>query len=182
MLLATVRGMTRVTPLVLCVLCSELLVAQVPPSGDTYVSSSSAKANFGPAISLVVAPLTNSYVQFNLSGVPAGASIEKASLRLYVDAVGAKGSFDVYELNTAWDENPLKPGPASHVEPRGLSVQAAQQGISGAQGLPGLPGAAGANGSAGPQNDGIEKPKGSADISKINSLAPSGANSLQAQA
>ncbi len=93
--------------LVLCALFTVPVLAQVPPSGDTYVSSSYAKTNFGSGISLVVGTGTNSYVQFNLSGIPAGASINKASLRLFVDAVGTKGSFDVYEINSAWNENSL---------------------------------------------------------------------------
>ena len=109
MLDATVCRTTRLAiwTLVLCILFTVPVLAQVPPSGDTYVSSSFAKTNFGSGISLVVAPGTNSFVQFNLSGIPAGASINKASLRLFVDAVGAKGSFDVYELNSAWNENSL---------------------------------------------------------------------------
>ena len=109
MLIATVCRTTRlaVWPLLLCALFILPVHAQVPPSGDTYVSSSFAKINFGSGISLVVAPGTSSYVQFNLSGIPAGTSIDKASLRLFVDAIGAKGSFDVYELNSAWNENSL---------------------------------------------------------------------------
>src|SRR5215472_13088853 len=83
------------------------LVAQAPPSQDTFVSSITPKVNYGPGINLVVGPGTTSYVQFNLSGIPAGATISKASLRLYVDAVATKGSFDVYQLNSGWSENTL---------------------------------------------------------------------------
>jgi hypothetical protein len=82
-------------------------VAQAPPSQDTFVTNVFPKTNYGAAISLVVGQGTTSYVQFNLSGIPAGATIDKATLRLYVDAVGAKGSFDVYQLNSAWSENTL---------------------------------------------------------------------------
>jgi hypothetical protein len=122
MLLATVCRTTRLAiwPFVLCILFTVPVLAQVPPSGDTYVSSSFAKTNFGSGISLVVAPGTNSYVQFNLSGIPAGASINKASLRLFVDAIGAKGSFDVYELNSAWNENSL----TYNTPPPGLGISA----------------------------------------------------------
>jgi hypothetical protein len=49
------------------------LLAQAPPSGDTLVSSSYPNNNFGFVNSLAVAPGNTSYVQFNLSGVPAGA-------------------------------------------------------------------------------------------------------------
>ena len=71
------------------------LLAQAPPSADTFVSSSTPKINYGPAIALVVGSGTTSYVQFNLAGIPAGASISKATLRLYVDAVAKAGKLDV---------------------------------------------------------------------------------------
>src|SRR5215469_14718090 len=90
-----------------CILLPVSLVAQAPPSQDTFVTNVFPKTNYGAAISLVVGQGTTSYVQFNLSGIPAGATIDKATLRLYVDAVGAKGSFDVYQLNSAWNENTL---------------------------------------------------------------------------
>src|SRR5277367_3671521 len=83
------------------------LVAQAPPSGDTFVSSATPKLNYGPSIILAVASGTNSYVKFNLSAIPAGASISKATLRLYVDAVEKNGTFDVYQLNGSWSEGTL---------------------------------------------------------------------------
>jgi hypothetical protein len=64
------------------------VLAQAPPSGDTFASSATPKLNYGSSIILAVAPGTNSYVKFNLAGIPAGASISKATLRLYVDAAG----------------------------------------------------------------------------------------------
>jgi hypothetical protein len=92
---------------VLLALMSLPLLAQAPPSGDTFVSSSYAKTNFGSSIALVVQPGATTFIQFNLSGVPAGASVSKATLRLYVDAVAKSGSFDVYQLNNSWNENTL---------------------------------------------------------------------------
>jgi Collagen triple helix repeat (20 copies) len=96
------------------------LLAQAPPSADTFVSSSTPKINYGSTIALAVGPGTTTYVRFNLAGIPAGASISKATLRLYVDAVGKPGNFDVYQLNSGWAENTLTyntPPP-----PLGLSV------------------------------------------------------------
>jgi hypothetical protein len=93
--------------LLFCTLLSTILVAQAPPSQDTFVSSATPKINYGPSIALVVSPGSTSYIQFNLSGIPAGATVSKATLRLYVDAVATKGSFDVYRLNSAWSENAL---------------------------------------------------------------------------
>ena len=83
------------------------LLAQAPPSADTFVSSAAPNVNYGPGISLLVGPGTTSYIRFNLSGIPAGATVSKASLRLYVDAVATGGAFDVYNLSGAWHENSL---------------------------------------------------------------------------
>jgi len=92
--------------LLLCGLFALPLAAQSsPPSGDTFVSSAFAKTNFGSSISLVVQPGATTFIQFNLSGVPAGATVSNATLRLYVDAVSKSGTFDVYQLNTTWNEN-----------------------------------------------------------------------------
>jgi len=82
-------------------------VAQAPPSADTFVSSTTPKVNYGPSITLIVGPGTTSYIQFNLSSIPSNATVGKATLRLYVDAVAKAGSFDVYELNSSWNENGL---------------------------------------------------------------------------
>jgi hypothetical protein len=82
-------------------------VAQAPPSADTFVSSATPNINYGPSVALAVGPGTTTYVQFNLSGIPANATISNATLRLYIDAVAKAGSFDVYELNNAWSESKL---------------------------------------------------------------------------
>ncbi len=83
------------------------LRAQAPPSADSFVSSATPKINYGSSISLVVGPRTNAFMQFNLSGIPTGSTISKATLRLYVDAVVNSGSFDVYQINNAWNERTL---------------------------------------------------------------------------
>jgi hypothetical protein len=49
----------------------------------------------------------STFIQFNLSGTPLNATVSKASLRLYVDAVTSAGAFDVYELDTPWTEGAL---------------------------------------------------------------------------
>lgn len=97
------------------ILLSIALLAQAPPRQDTFVSSATPMVNYGRGISLLVGAGTTSYIQFNLSGIPSGAVVGKASLRLYVDAVGGKGSFDVYQVNSPWSENALTyntPAPA----------------------------------------------------------------------
>ena len=100
-------GRRSFSVLLWCLLLALRLLAQSPPSGDTYVSSNFAKTKFGSGITLIVGPGTTTYVQFNLSGIPSSSTISKASLRLYVDAVVKNGSFDVYQLNSSWNENTL---------------------------------------------------------------------------
>src|SRR5450631_3229847 len=86
------------------------LAQQAPPSADTFVSSSLPSTNYGSNIILVVASGNNTYMKFNLSGVPAGPSVSKATLRLFVDAVVSGGQFDVYNLPStpSWSESTLK--------------------------------------------------------------------------
>jgi hypothetical protein len=92
----------------LLVLISGCLFGQAtPPSADTFVSSLTPRANYGPSIILVVQQGANSYLQFNLSALPVGAHVSKATLRLFVDGVLRPGSFDVYQLNSPWNENTL---------------------------------------------------------------------------
>lgn len=91
-------------------LSSVALAQSAPPSADTYSNAgkNSTGFNYGTATLLVVQTNgSNSYLQFNLSTVPAGATINKATLRLFVDAMVTPGSFDVYQLNTGWFESTL---------------------------------------------------------------------------
>ncbi len=88
-------------------LLSIAMAAQAPPSADTYVARISPSTNYGSAPILAVQEGTTSYVQFDLSALPEGASVVKATLRLYVDSVFAPGSFDVYQVNDKWDEGTL---------------------------------------------------------------------------
>jgi len=81
------------------------LFAQAPPGADTFVTSTYPKTNFGPSITLAVGQGTTGLLQFNLSGIPASATVTKASLRLYVDAVATSGKFDVYNITSNWSEN-----------------------------------------------------------------------------
>jgi Collagen triple helix repeat (20 copies) len=83
------------------------LFAQAPPSADTFVSSAFSKTNFGSVGAMNVGPGSTSYVQFNLSGIPSGATVTKATLRLYVDLVISNGTFDVYQVNKSWSEGAL---------------------------------------------------------------------------
>ena len=81
--------------------------AQAPPSADTFVSSSAPAKNFGSQPLLAVQSGTSSYVRFNLSGLPTAATVARATVRLFVDAVSQAGSFDIYEIDQPWSENSL---------------------------------------------------------------------------
>jgi hypothetical protein len=105
-------GFVRILPYVfaIAVLSRSVLGQQSPPSGDTFVSSGTPNVNYGSSIILVVGPGSTTYMKFNLAGVPAGATVSQATLRLYVDAVVSGGQFDAYNLaaTQAWSEGTLK--------------------------------------------------------------------------
>src|SRR5208283_3687036 len=94
---------------VLILLCSLSALAQsAPPNADTDTSHTAPTTNYGGAVSLVLQPGSNhAYIRFDLSTLPPNASINKATLLLFVNAVITDGSFDVYQVNTAWSENTL---------------------------------------------------------------------------
>jgi N-acetylneuraminic acid mutarotase len=98
---------TSLWSLLWLVLVSPSLLAQAPPSADTFVSSAYAKTNFGSVGTMNVGAGSTGYVQFNLSGIPTGATVTKATLRLYVDLVISNGTFDVYQVNKSWSESAL---------------------------------------------------------------------------
>jgi len=83
------------------------LMAQAPPSADAYVTNLQPRANFGSSPLLPVQARTTSYVKLNLGAIPSNATITKATLRLYVNAVAEPGSFDVYQVEDTWSENTL---------------------------------------------------------------------------
>ena len=83
------------------------MLAQAPPSADSYVAKITPSTNYGSAPILAVQEGTTTYIQFDLSALPESPSIGKATLRLYVDNVLAPGSFDVYQLNEKWDEKTI---------------------------------------------------------------------------
>ena len=88
-------------------LLSVTVLAQAPPSADTFSYSGSPNFNYGAYPILAVQHGSNTYLKFNLSTLPSGPSVTKATLRLYVDAVGGNGSFDVFQLNSSWSEGTL---------------------------------------------------------------------------
>ena len=93
-----------------------------PPNADAYTSSTAPTTNYGADPSLFVqkgSVTSASYVRFDLSTLPAGASVSKATLRLYVNQVVTPGKFDVYRLNHGWVESALT---YTNAPPRGASA------------------------------------------------------------
>lgn len=83
------------------------MAQNAPPTADTFSLASKPAANFGAWPALAVTAQSSTFIKFNLSGLPSNANVQKAALRLYVDAVATPGSFDVYEINTPWGEGSL---------------------------------------------------------------------------
>ena len=82
--------------------------AQVTPSDDTYTLTTSPATNYGTNGGLQVqSGKATVFVRFDLSSIPPGytsADIAKATLKLYVNSVGASGSFNVDYVVGSWSE------------------------------------------------------------------------------
>jgi len=92
---------------VICFESYALFAQATPPSGDTFDQKSNPTKTNGASTMLAVQTGSTSYIQFNLATLRANASVCKATLRLFVDAYVASGSFDVYQVNNSWNENTL---------------------------------------------------------------------------
>jgi hypothetical protein len=101
------RGTLRLPVILALFLAIRVFAQSAPPTGDTYSNSAKPTTNYGSATILAVNTGSKAYIKINLSTLPAGASVNKATLRLYVDAVVTGGSFDVYQLNASWTESGL---------------------------------------------------------------------------
>ena len=98
---------------------SVALYGQITPSDDAYINTNgSARAhNYGGGYTLAVAnsglrggAFQTAFIAFDLSSIPAGyagANINKATLKLYVDSVTTAGSFNVDFVNGSWTESSL---------------------------------------------------------------------------
>lgn len=100
--------------LVACIFASGVAWGQSTPSQDSYTNSADSNTNYGTATTLNVASTTTAtqtaYIQFDLSAVPSsytGANVAKATLKLYVNTVGAAGSFNLDFVNGNWAEKAI---------------------------------------------------------------------------
>ena len=110
-------------------LCLLRVVARCQSSvtDDTYILSGSA-TNHGTATTLIVKSSTgtgsnaaeSAFIRFDLSALPTGfaaASVQKATLKLFVDTVTTAGSIDVCQLAStpAWTESGLNGSNAANI-------------------------------------------------------------------
>ena len=89
-----------------------LSAVDAPVVGDAYVASASPGTNFGSATSLIIAPGNAGLVQFDLSAVPAGATVAKAYLRVFVNKITTGGGLDVAVVTSSWSESTVTFGTA----------------------------------------------------------------------
>ena len=110
--------------LTLTLLACTAAYGQLTPVGDSYTNTAAATTNYGAKTLLDVESTQTSFIQFNLSSIPAGytsADITQATLKLYVNAVTTAGSFNVDYVNGAWTESTLE---ASNAPALGTTIAA----------------------------------------------------------
>ncbi|MGB7556540.1 MAG: DNRLRE domain-containing protein [Candidatus Korobacteraceae bacterium] len=94
-----------------CLVAGTLAFAQAPPLADVLTYSPTPNQNYGTYTSLFVqkggGAISASYIKFNIATLPPGATVTKATLRLFVNQVSAPGNFDAYQLNSSWTESGL---------------------------------------------------------------------------
>jgi hypothetical protein len=94
----------------LTLLACRAAYGQLTPLGDSYTNTAAPTTNYGAKTVLDVESSQTTYIQFNLSSIPSGytsADITQATLKLYVNAVTAAGSFNVDYVNGAWSESTI---------------------------------------------------------------------------
>ena len=84
--------------------------AQGVLTGDAYTTSTKPKVNFGSDSALVVGIGEDTYLNFSLASLGAGvtgSNVSNATLIVYVDAVSAAGTMDVYRITQPWSEGTI---------------------------------------------------------------------------
>ncbi|MGA8538535.1 MAG: DNRLRE domain-containing protein, partial [Terriglobales bacterium] len=88
----------------------EAFGADATLTGDAYISSGRSTGNFGAQTNLYVGNGNTSFLQFDLSTLPAGATsgqIARATLRLNVNRVNTAGPLNVLPVTSAWSESSI---------------------------------------------------------------------------
>jgi trimeric autotransporter adhesin len=103
--------MTHICPSVLLLLVLAFVpnaIGQITPLADSYTNTADPTTNYGAGTLLNVDGATQiAYIQFNLASIPSGANVSQATLKLYVNAVTAAGSFNIDFVNGAWSESTI---------------------------------------------------------------------------
>lgn len=85
----------------------------LPVTKDASIFITQENSNFGAEPTLTVAHGIHTYLNFDLSSIPTGATVQKATLRLFLNGATAGGDLAVYSLadgfsetNLSWDNAP----------------------------------------------------------------------------
>ncbi len=82
--------------------------AQITPLADSFTNTADPTTNYGTSTLLYVNGADEiTYIQFNLASIPTTATINQATLKLYVNSVTTAGSLDVDYVNGAWSESTI---------------------------------------------------------------------------
>jgi hypothetical protein len=81
----------------------------LPPYQDSYINSGATTTNYGTNVNLLDGRSGNTYqkalIQFDLSSIPSGSTIESATLQLYATATGnQQDTVNIYRLRRSWNE------------------------------------------------------------------------------
>jgi hypothetical protein len=102
----------RAAVLMLVLFMAAVTYAQITPSDDAYINSALPTTNYGAAATLNLQTAADTaFIRFDFTAVPTGytgASIAKATLKLYVNTVTTAGSFNVDYVTGTWVEQTIK--------------------------------------------------------------------------
>ncbi len=93
--------------------------AQVPVVADTFSWKGAPAANYGAYPFVYIDPNATTFLRFDLTSIPAGSTVSKATLVLFVTGQDTPVGIDVYDLNLAWQESGL-----THRNAPGLGISA----------------------------------------------------------
>jgi hypothetical protein len=120
-----IRRWDRVLIAYLSLLVPIAAVGQLAPAADAFVNSGAPGTNYGDKIMLDVRSARSSLITFDLSALPVGPSVAKATLRLYVDSVNTAGAFnvvaaDAWISSSAINGDPANPTVSNSSRSRGI--------------------------------------------------------------
>src|SRR5262245_49792859 len=72
---------------------------------DTFIKSNVMRHNFGARPHLRVSKRDESLIRFDLSAIPSGVAITRASLKLFVNGERGEGTTELHRVLAPWDES-----------------------------------------------------------------------------